>query len=723
MGSGHKEHGHGDGLSRGHGDGHGHGRALGHGSDRSRGHGHGGGRGRGAARGDGREHDPGLGGARAPRPGAAFGIPEGATGEAVVDAVFGDGAPRAGAGSGTAGARGIDPELLPYLEAAEASDAAGSDDGAADESSIAGARRAGIAGAESLAAAEAEDLAALRELVAANMIPSGDLDELDALLTEIDQDESDDWNDWEPVLPDGPAAPGPDGAPGWAGAGAPGPHGDGVGPLDGPDAAADRDDAPGPDGPGGPADRHRADLIAAARAVEVSERMRRIEAEILSRAPEHRIQPSLERVEAVLDLLGNPERAYRVVHVTGTNGKTSTVRMIERLLAATGMRTGRFTSPHLATIRERIALDGEPIGEEGFIAAWEDVAPCIRLVDERSQSAGGPRLSFFEVLTVMALAAFADHPVDVAVVEVGLGGTWDSTNVVPSDVEVITPVGRDHCAWLGDSLEEIAANKAGIIKDGATLVTAAQPAAVQAVIAAAAAEHGVVWRRELDPEEDPGEPGAGVLRVVDRTPAVGGQMVVLATAAAVYEDVFVPLHGDYQARNALLALAAVEAVFGGRALPAKVVEDGFASVTSPGRLEVLRSSPTVLVDAGHNPHGVSALVGAVEEVFDFRHLVAVVGVMADKDAEGILSVLEPVTDAVVVVPIDSPRAMDVEDLADIAREVYGADRVVVAEDLAGGVERAVSLSEGFDAPLTASGVLIVGSVVLAAEARSLFGRP
>ena len=684
MGSGHKEHGH------GHGGGRSRGAARGGGHEHGRDSVHGGGRGNGRDRGHddrdrGHEHDPGLGGARAPRPGAAFGIPEGATGEAVVDAVFGDGAPRAGSGSGTADARGIDPELLPYLEAAEASDAAGSDDGAADESSIAGARRAGIAGAESLAAAEAEDLAALRELVAANMIPSGDLDELDALLTEIDQDESDDWNDWEPVLPDGPAAP-------------------------------------GPDGPGGPADRHRADLVAAARAVEVSERMRRIEAEILSRAPEHRIQPSLERVEAVLDLLGNPERSYRVVHVTGTNGKTSTVRMIERLLAATGMRTGRFTSPHLATIRERIALDGEPISEEGFIAAWEDVAPCIRLVDERSQSAGGPRLSFFEVLTVMALAAFADHPVDVAVVEVGLGGTWDSTNVVPSDVEVITPVGRDHCAWLGDSLEEIAANKAGIIKDGATLVTAAQPAAVQAVIAAAAAEHGVVWRRELDPEEDPGEPGAGVLRVVDRTPAVGGQMVVLATAAAVYEDVFVPLHGDYQARNALLALAAVEAVFGGRALPAKVVEDGFASVTSPGRLEVLRSSPTVLVDAGHNPHGVSALVGAVEEVFDFRHLVAVVGVMADKDAEGILSVLEPVTDAVVVVPIDSPRAMDVEDLADIAREVYGADRVVVAEDLAGGVERAVSLSEGFDAPLTASGVLIVGSVVLAARARALFGR-
>ena len=592
-----------------------------------------------------------------PHPGAAFGIPEGATGEEVVDAVFGE--------------TGVDPELLPYLEASGTPVLSDGDGLTVSVSELqeTGAQREADADAQ-----DREDLEALRELVAANMIPGGDADRLEELLAEVDADDSDDWESWEPQLPDAPE------------------------------------------------DDHLRELEAAARAVEVTARMREVEAEILSRAPEHRVQPSLERVEAVLDLLGNPERTYRVVHVTGTNGKTSTVRMIERLLAATGMRTGRFTSPHLATIRERIALDGEPIGEEGFIAAWEDVAPCIRLVDERSQSAGGPRLSFFEVLTVMALAAFADRPVDVAVVEVGLGGTWDSTNVVPSDVEVITPVGRDHCAWLGDTLEEIAANKAGIIKDGATLITAAQPAAVQAVIAAAAAEHGVVWRRELDPEEDPGEPGAGILRVVDRTPAVGGQMVVLATAAAVYEDVFVPLHGDYQARNALLALAAVEAVFGGRALPAKVVEDGFASVTSPGRLEVLRSSPTVLVDAGHNPHGVSALVGAVEEVFDFRHLVAVVGVMADKDAEGILSVLEPVTDAVVVVPIDSPRAMDVEDLADIAREVYGADRVVVAEDLAGGVERAVSLSEGFDAPLTASGVLIVGSVVLAARARALFGR-
>lgn len=610
------------------------------------------------------QHDRGAhaGGQAESHPGAAFGIPAGASGEDVVDAVYGPGGTHSG----------IDPDLLPYLEAADATDGR----------SLAEVADADAAADRSRAQAEAEDLAALRELVAANMVPGGDLERLDALLAEVDDDETDDWEDWEPVLPDTTS-----------------------------DAAVGSD-----------AERHRADLTAAAHAVEVSQRLREVEAEILSRAPEHQVQPSLDRVAAVLDILGHPEHSYRIVHIAGTNGKTSTARMTERLLAATGMRTGRFTSPHLATIRERIALDGEPISEEDFIAAWEDVAPYIEMVDARSQAAGGPRLSFFEVLTVMALAAFADHPVDVAVIEVGMGGTWDSTNVVPGDVEVITPIGLDHAAWLGTTLEEVAANKAGIIKDGATLISSRQPEPVQEVIAAAAAEHQVVWRRELDPEEDPEAPDAGLLRVLDRALAVGGQMVTFATAAAVYEDVFVPLHGEYQAHNALLALAAAEAVFGGRPLPAKIVEDGFTSVTSPGRLEVLRSSPTVIVDAGHNPHGVAALIPAVEEAFGFQHLVAVVGAMQDKDVEGILSLLEPACDAVVCVPIDSPRAMDTEDLGAVAREVFGADRVVVAPTLAAGVEQAVNLSEGFDAPMTASGVLIVGSVVLAAEARALFGK-
>ena len=591
-------------------------------------------------------------------PGAAFGIPEGATGEEVVDAVFGE--------------TGVDPELLPYLEAVGAP---GGGEGESLTVSVSDLQEVGSQQDADDEARDREDLEALRELVAANMIPGGDTDRLEELLAEADADDSDDWDSWEPQLPDNP-------------------EGD-----------------------------HLRDLEAAARAVEVSARMREVEAEILARAPEHQVQPSLDRVEAVLDILGNPERTYRTVHITGTNGKTSTARMTERLLAAGGMRTGRFTSPHLATIRERISLDGEPISEEGFIAAWEDVAPYIAMVDERSQAAGGPRLSFFEVLAVMALAAFADYPVDVAVIEVGLGGRWDATNVIGSDVAVITPIGRDHERWLGSSITEIAREKAGVIKDGSTVIVAHQVPDAAAEIEQAVASHRAIVRRERDPEEDPTSPEAGVLQVLDRQLAVGGQMVTFATAAAVYEDAFVPLHGEYQAHNALLALAAAEAIHGGRRLPARIVEDGFASVTSPGRLEVLRSSPTVLVDAAHNPHGVEALAGAIEEAFGFQHLVAVLGVMADKDAEGILAALEPVTDAVVCVPIDSPRAMDVDDLGEVAREVYGADRVVVSRQLGEGVEQAVALSEGYDTPLTASGILILGSVVLAAEARALFGRP
>ena len=621
-----------------------------------------------------------------PHPGAAFGIPSGASGEEVVDAVFGDGVDRGGLerlhaqDRGEESDAGIDPDLLPYLQAADAPEGV----------SLADVREADRAREQAVADAQAENLAALRALVAASLLSGGDPERLDALLAEVDE-EAGDEDDWEPVLPDTPP-----GAPG-------------AGPRDAQGAS-----------PGA----HAAALRAAAAQVEVSARMRAVEAEILSRAPEHRVQPSLERVEAVLDLIGHPERSYKVVHITGTNGKTSTARMTERLLAATGLRTGRFTSPHLATVRERIALDGEPVSEEGFIAAWEDVRPYVEMVDERSAATGGVRMSFFEVLTVMALAAFADYPVDVAVVEVGMGGQWDATNVVRSQVEVITPIGLDHKAWLGDTIEEIATTKAGIVKDGATLVTSLQPRAAQEAIARAAAAHDVVWRRELDPESEyAGQPGAGELSVVSRQLAVGGQLVTLATAAAVYEDVFIPLHGSYQAHNALLALAAVEAVMGGRALPATVVQDGLASATSPGRLEVLRASPTVLVDAAHNPHGVAALVEAVEEVFSLRHLVAVTAVMADKDVEGVLAELEPACDAVVCVPMDSPRALDVEDLAAVAREVFGPERVRTAETLAQGVEQAVTLSEGHDAPLTASGVLIVGSVVLAAQARELLGRP
>ncbi|MBC7291080.1 MAG: bifunctional folylpolyglutamate synthase/dihydrofolate synthase [Actinotalea sp.] len=421
----------------------------------------------------------------------------------------------------------------------------------------------------------------------------------------------------------------------------------------------------------------------------------------------------MDRVRRVCDLLGEPQRAFRVVHLTGTNGKTSTSRMVERLLREHGLRTGRFTSPHLTSVTERIAIDGEPVTAERFVELWRDVAPYVHMVDTESLAAGGPRMSFFEVLTVMAFAAFADAPVDVAVVEVGMGGEWDATNVVDADVAVVTPVALDHERWLGHSVVEIAGEKSGIIKDGCTVVLADQREEVEGIMLAAAAERGArVLREGVD------------LEVAGRQVAVGGQVVDLRTSGGLYTGVLLPLHGEHQAHNALLALSAAEALLrSGGALAADVVEAAFADVTSPGRLEVVRASPTVLVDAAHNPAGVEALVAAVEEAFAFSRLVGVVGVMADKDAEQILAGLEPALAEVVVTRSASDRSLDVEELRQVAEDVFGPDRVHVAERLDEAVARAVEVAEaGNEGALTAAGVLVTGSVVLAAEARTLMGR-
>lgn len=467
------------------------------------------------------------------------------------------------------------------------------------------------------------------------------------------------------------------------------------------------------------------ELTALARDSQAEARVAQIYEEIVARAPEHDVQPTLDRVHAVLELLGEPQRAAPVIHVAGTNGKTSTARAIETLLGARGLRTGRFTSPHLHTVRERIAIDGEPISREAFVAAWEDVAPVVALVDERSQAAGGPRLSFFEVFTVMAFAAFADAPVDVVVLEVGMGGRWDATNVADAQVAVVTPISFDHTRWLGETLEEIAGEKAGVVKDGATLVLAAQEPQVEAVLREAAAA-----RRAHVIAEGPD------LEVTDRQLVVGGQLVGLRTPAARYEDVIVPLHGEHQAHNALLALGAVEAFFGGGALDPAVVETAMSGVSSPGRLEVVRSSPLVLVDSAHNPAGAAALRRAVDETFALRHAVGVFGAMADKDHESILAELEPLLAEIVVTGVPTMRGADVEELAEVARSVFGADRVQVREDLAEAIDVAAALAEsaggsGREAMthetasgqvMASAGVVVCGSVVLAAHARALLGR-
>ncbi|MFG3641965.1 bifunctional folylpolyglutamate synthase/dihydrofolate synthase [Micromonospora sp. NPDC047762] len=419
----------------------------------------------------------------------------------------------------------------------------------------------------------------------------------------------------------------------------------------------------------------------------------------------------LDRIESLLDLLGSPQRAYPAIHLTGTNGKTSTARMIDSLLRAHGLHTGRYTSPHLETVRERISLDGEPVSEERFASVYREIKPLAELVDARSDEP----LTYFDMTTALAFATFADAPVDIAVVEVGLGGAEDATNVLQAGVCVITPIGLDHTEWLGDTIQDIALAKAGIIHPGATVISAAQEEEAAGPLLDRCAEVGATIARE-----------GGEFGVLGRAVAVGGQVLTLQGLGGVYDDVFIPLHGAHQAQNAAMALAAVEAFLGAgarRQLDIEAVREGFASTSSPGRLERVRNAPTILLDGAHNPHGMKATVTALQEEFAFSKLVAVIGVLADKDAEALLELLEPVVDQVVVTRNSSPRAMPVEELAALAAEIFGDERVDSAEEMPDAIELAVALAEE-DVPgeLSGVGVLVTGSVVTVADARRLLKR-
>jgi dihydrofolate synthase / folylpolyglutamate synthase len=437
-----------------------------------------------------------------------------------------------------------------------------------------------------------------------------------------------------------------------------------------------------------------------------TDRYARVQAALLARWPETKLEPSLDRMAALVDLLGDPQRAYPVIHVAGTNGKSSTSRMIESVLRAFGLRTGLVTSPHLVDVRERILLDGEPISIERFVDVYGDIEPYLALVD--AQFPDTP-LSYFEVLTAMAFAGFADAPVGVAVVETGMGGTWDATNVGDGTVAVITPIDLDHMDYLGPDIESIAGEKAGIIKPGAVAVLAQQKVAAAEVLLARSAEVGAAVLREgLE------------FGVRHRDVAVGGQLLALQTPAGVYDEVFLPLHGAHQAHNAALALAAVEVFFGAgeRLVEIDAVREGFATVASPGRMEVVRTRPTVMLDAAHNPHGAQALATALAEEFSFDRLVGVVGVLADKDAAGVLGALEPVLDSIVVTQAATPRVMPVDDLAAIAVEVFGDDRVSVEPLLLDALDAAIALVDDPGAT-SGMGVVVTGSVITAGQARAL----
>ena len=459
-------------------------------------------------------------------------------------------------------------------------------------------------------------------------------------------------------------------------------------------------------------DRRSAERKAARKFEEATERrarMREVTADIIARTPEHIIEPTLSRIEQVMELLGDPQRSIPSVHITGTNGKTSMARMIEALLLEMGLTTGRFTSPHLHDIRERIVLSGEPIDTDAFLAAYEDVMPFVAMADETSRKAGGPQLSFFEVLVSMAYSAFADAPVAAQVVEVGMGGRWDATNVIDAQVAVLGPIAMDHEKYLGTDVTAVASEKVGIIKPGSIVISADQEPDVRAVILEAAGAVGA-------PVAFEGE-GIGVDRL---DIAVGGQLATLRGLAGTYPDVFIPLFGEHQAHNAVMALAAVEALVGGGATPLDqdVVQQAFAKVTSPGRAELVRRSPAVLVDAAHNPAAVQSLIATLESSFTFGHTVGLVAMLTDKDAETVLEMLEPVFDEVILTQTSSPRRLSAEALYEIAVDIFGDHRVRLEPLLPAALEAAVELA---DAAGIYAGVVATGSVFTAAEVRLLLG--
>ena len=438
-------------------------------------------------------------------------------------------------------------------------------------------------------------------------------------------------------------------------------------------------------------------------------------AELLGRAPENRMEPRLAPLRRAMDILGEPNKAFPIIHVTGTNGKTSTARMIEAGLRAHGLSTGRYTSPHLSKVTERISIDGHPVPDETFVRIWDEIRPYLQIVDSELEAEGEPRLTYFECLTILGFAIFADQPVNVAVIEVGLGGITDATNVGDGQVSVVTPISLDHTDLLGDTTEDIAREKAGIIKPGGYLISAAQPIDAAQVLLEKAKEVDVPFRFE------------GVeFGVESRTVAVGGQMVTIQGIAGRYPDLLVPLHGSHQAQNAAVAVAALEAFFGGgKELDFEVLQEGFAAVTSPGRLEVVRTAPTIIVDAAHNPDGIKASAAALQEAFTFTKLVPVVGVLKEKDAEEILRELKEslggLADEYCFTQSNSPRAVPAAELAELAIDLgFGEDKVHIAEKLDDALEWAVERAEANDD--LSGAVLVTGSITLVAEARILLGK-
>ena len=431
-----------------------------------------------------------------------------------------------------------------------------------------------------------------------------------------------------------------------------------------------------------------------------------VEQDLLARMPENKIRPRLDPTRQAVQLLGDPQKSYRVIHVTGTNGKTSTTRFIERILREHGLRTGRFTSPHLININERIAIDGEPVSNEVLWTLWQDTKPVLEIVDAKLEAEGEQRLTYFEALAALAFNIFADAPIDVLVLEVGMGGAWDSTNVADGDVAVFTPVSLDHTDRLGNTVVEIAETKSGIIKPNAIVVSSGQVAEVTAVLKEQAAKIGDAWAQ------------LGEHFGVSATQVEGfGQRFSVKGLAGEYQDLYLPILGDYQVENVALAIAAVESFLGGgqRRIVDDVLRVAIADSSSPGRLQVVSREPLTVLDAAHNPHGAGVLAQTLRSSFQVERFIGVVGVLAEKDAAGILRALEPVLDEVVITQSSSDRAITADDLADLATEIFGEHRVRVTHHVATAmIDAQRMVDEGIG-----QAILVTGSISLVGDALKL----
>jgi len=405
-------------------------------------------------------------------------------------------------------------------------------------------------------------------------------------------------------------------------------------------------------------------------------------------------EPGLDRITELLDLMGRPHEGYPIIHVAGTNGKTSTSRLATLILVAHGLNTGTYTSPHLQNIEERLAVNGRISTSEEFALAVTDVAAFADL----REGAGEVPNTYFELTTAAAFAFFADQAVNAAVIEVGLGGRLDSTNVVDAGVCVVTSIGVDHTEFLGQDIGQIAAEKLAIAGIGSILVTGQLPDEAMEEAKATARDLGIQHRQF---ERDYG--------VAEYERGVGGWLTTIRGAEASYDDIFLPLHGRYQLDNLAIAVAAAEA-FVGRKLDTEALRDAVAVATAPGRMEPLASSPFVMVDGAHNADGVETLVDSLREEYPRTRWQLLFGVMGDKNVELMIEHLAPISSGVITTAVDEKRAVPAVELAQMVAKVAPGLPVLPADNVEYGLDMARAEAGAQGAVLATGSIYLVGAV-------------